>query len=655
MRPGLFFGIPSTLLVQLVLISLLAIAIAAMQLLKGGWTFGYSLPAYALIALVGLLSCFRFGRIELPRTATAPLITTGIFFAYMLVRTFLAPVEHLARPDRFILLAAPLTYLVMVFYGTSPRVRSYLVGVLLLLGFANGIVGAIQYFKGENFMVLSFLPRADYGPRASGLFGNPNQLAGFLELGFLLGVSSAWWGRWKLWGRIVVGYGAAMSLVGLVLSVSRGGYVSCLGGLFVFVLLSLVVKSRKARGNMPVVVLAVVVIMGTIAFTAYSFVKGSDVVQTRVSASASDVPFRASLWAAGLKQFQISPIVGTGSGTYLYYGRMFRAPAVQSDPIYSHNDYVQLLAEYGAIGFLPFLAMLVAHLRAGWHSITDFIRNHHGSRAAGGSNSLALTIGAMSCVAAYTVHSLVDFNLHIPANAMVVAVIFALLANPGVNPVSSKTGEVSPAFRLPLLARFAVPALSVAILFFGARLAPAAYYSHLGERILSDWKYMDDPAIANEGARLMRLAIERDPQNPEYYRMLGETQFALAQKLSVLPGQSDPYFEAAIEAYKKALALAPMDRNIVLALAWSYDDMRRFSESGPLFARALELDPNSAQVIAAYGAHLQLQGKLPEAKAEYEKAFKLGSYSAYLALGKMAEDARKNPTGAEADAPRSGR
>ena len=133
------------------------------------------------------------------------------------------------------------------------------------------------------------------------------------------------------------------------------------------------------------------------------------------------------------------------------------------------------------------------------------------------------------------------------------------------------------------------------------------------------------------------------------------SQFALAQKLSVLPGQSDQYFEASIEAYKKALVLAPMDRNIVLALAWSYDDMRRFSESSPLFARALELDPNSAQVIAAYASHLQIQGKLPEAKAEYEKAVKLGSHYAYLALGKMAEDARKTSTGTETDAPRSGR
>ncbi len=237
MRPGLFFEIYSVRTVQPLLISLIAVTIAAMQLLKGGWTFAYSLPVYGMIAVVGLLSCFRFGRIELPKMAIAPLVTTAIFFSYMLVRAFLAPVEHLARPDRFILLAAPVIYLTLVFFGTSPRLRSYLIGFLLVLGIANGIIGAIQYFKGENFMVLNFLPRADYGPRASGLFGNPNQLAGFLELGLLLGISSAWWGRWKVWGRIVVGYGAAMCVVGLVLSVSRGGYVSSLGGLFVFVLL----------------------------------------------------------------------------------------------------------------------------------------------------------------------------------------------------------------------------------------------------------------------------------------------------------------------------------------------------------------------------------------------------------------------------------
>ena len=626
-----------------------------MQLLRGGWLFASSLPAYGVLALAGLLSWIPLRRFDIPRRAILPVGTTCAFFGYMAIRTLLSPVPYIARPDLFIIIAAPILYLLIAFYVTSPRLRTYLIAILLLLGFANGIVGAVQYFMGENFMVFSALPRANYGTRASGFFGNPNQLAGFLEIALLLGTGLAWWGRLKLWGRIVAGYGALMCAAGLVLSVSRGGYASTVAGLFVFGLLSLTVATRKTRGNFWILTLAFIVLASGLAFTVLSVMKSSDVVQSRVSATATDVPFRASLWKAALLQFQLSPIVGTGSATYLYYGRLFRDPVVQTDPTYAHNDYLQLLAEFGLIGFAGFLVFLVAHLRAGWLSLTELTRHLRSSRLTGGSNSLALTVGALSSVAAYMIHSAVDFNLHIPANALVMALVFGLLANPGSIPASTKTGEHAPTFTLPVPVRFVAPFLGACLLIAGVPLVPATYYTYRTERILSDWKYMENPELAREAEKFARLALERDPKNPDLYRSLGETQFALANLSSHLPEVQNRYLSESVEIYRKALELAPMDRNLVLAVAWSLDDMRRFSESDPLFQRALELDPQSYQVRASYAGHLELEGKLAEAIEEYKRARDLGSYSAILALERIAEASRKSRTGAENDAPKIGR
>jgi tetratricopeptide (TPR) repeat protein len=98
-----------------------------------------------------------------------------------------------------------------------------------------------------------------------------------------------------------------------------------------------------------------------------------------------------------------------------------------------------------------------------------------------------------------------------------------------------------------------------------------------------------------------------------------------------------------------------MDRNLLLLLGWTYDEMKRFDDSTPLFQRAREIDPNSVQVIAAHAAHLEALGKRDEAREEYQRAADRGSVAGYLALKRM-ETERNNPrTGAESDAPKLGR
>lgn len=634
---------------------LVGIAIAVMQLLRGGWNFAHSLPAYGILAVVALVSWFPLSRIDLPQKIRLPLLASAVFFGYIIIRTLLSPVEHIARPDLFIVLGSGIVYLLTVFYATSPRLRAWLVVALLVLGCANGLVGAIQYFKGENFMIFSEVPRADYGKRASGFFGNPNQLAGFLEVALLLGVSLAWWGRWKMWARIVIGYGAAMCLAGLLISGSRGGYASALAGLFVFVVLCFLVKERRTRTNWLAIALAAVVLAATVASTAYVVVKQSDLLRARVEGATSDVPVRADLWKAALRQFTLQPEFGTGSATYLYYGRMFRGPSIHSDPTYAHGDYLQLLAEFGIVGFAGFLVFLGTHLRAGWHSMAQLASHLRSSRLAGGSNSLALTIGAMSCVAAYMVHSVVDFNLHIPANAILMGFVFGLLANPGSIPASARTGEHEPTIGLPFAVRLIPPALGAWLLFAGLQVAFGAYYAHKAERILSDWKFMDKPEIAREAEKLARLGLERDPKNIDLHRALGDALFALATLSSHLPEVREKYLADSVETYKQALALAPLDRNLLLLLGWTYDEMKRFDDSTPLFQRAREIDPNSVQVIAANAAHLEALGKRDEAREEYQRAANLGSVSAHIALQRMEKERNTQRTGAENDAPRLGR
>src|SRR3954464_5302572 len=117
------------------------------------------------------------------------------------------------------------------------------------------------------------------------------------------------------------------------------------------------------------------------------------------------------LWQAAWKQVRLSPVGGTGSGTYLYYGRQFRNPALNTDPVHAHNDYFELLGEYGMIGIICAVICLETHLRRGWNAITVRVKGGADFETLG-SNSMAISVGAVSAATAVLTYCLLDFSLH---------------------------------------------------------------------------------------------------------------------------------------------------------------------------------------------------------------------------------------------------
>ena len=230
------------------------------------------------------------------------------------------------------------------------------------------------------------------------------------------------------------------------------------------------------------------------------------------------------------------------------------------------------------LGFVIFLA---AHLRNGLHTFFWLVRKRLQFSADWRSSSLALNIGCLCAVAAYVIHSVVDFNLHIPANSMLMAFVFGMLANPGLE-TSQESGVAAKTSRV---FQFLIPALGVALLAFALPKIPGEYYAEKARVALREKNYLEATAAAKTG-------IEWEKKNPDLYYYLGESERSMGSQFPS-PALARSFYLVASDAFKKGLELFPEDDRLLLIESWTLDALGQPDEAENYLKQALEWDPNS--------------------------------------------------------------
>lgn len=571
---------------------LLIAAFALIQILIAGMRMVFSLPAYALLGVLGLCAIISLRRVK-PAASQLCLAVTAAFFAYILARAFLSPVPYIARSDIYSVLGGLVVYFFVACILTDARHRMLFVAALLVLAIGHVLVGAVQFRDGTNFMPISWLQRYDYDRRASGFYICPNHLAGLLEVLGIMGLSIVCWSRWPVWSKMLVAYAVGICYVGLILTGSRGGYLSTLFSLGVFAVLSLAILRRTGGGLFWKIGGMGCVAAISLGLAAFYFINKNDYLSGRAQQVFETTNMRIDLWKGALEQWKLQPIVGTGTGTYLYYGRFFRTDRVQRDPVYVHNDYLHLLAEYGLVGAAGMLLFVAVHLRYGGRNFVRLGPKRVAVSQRVLSNALALNVGAIAAVSSYVVHSVFDFNLHIPANVLLLAFVFGILANAGVE----RDREALSSPRTQMWWRMALPALGLLLIVQCIRLFPGEYYSELARIAVRDQR----PAL---GILNALRGLQTDGQNPDLHHRLGAARMQLADRME--DAQATASFQReAIVAFERARALAPHDEIYALELASALDAARRFAEAEWIYYEAFRLDPKSDSLRRSYEGHLE--------------------------------------------------
>jgi O-antigen ligase len=294
-------------------------------------------------------------------------------------------------------------------------------------------LGLWQYFGGSGEQV------------RWGTYANHNHYAGFLEMALPFGVMypvalvSRARSRWQSpLPPMLVACGvwalAGLILVGIVHSFSRMGFIATLSSLFVMGTLALGIRQLSWVTNSRRRQWITTGFFASLVLASFVFLPPDRLVQRFAELVSTDeltAGARTDLWAETIPLIRAYPLFGCGLDGYETAFSKFKVSGVLVTDDFAHNDYLQLLAELGLVGFVIIAALAFYVVRTA-------------VRGAVKSSDPAARYFAVACtgaLAAILLHSLADFNLYIPANAMLLAWIAGMTAGNRVQASRTSAGE----------------------------------------------------------------------------------------------------------------------------------------------------------------------------------------------------------------------
>lgn len=354
---------------------------------------------------------FYFSKDEDREVVLTPLLPPLVLLAFVALAQLLfrsTASTYSTRMELDLLVAdCIILFLAAQVFRTSDDWRSF-VWFIMVFGFLVSILGILQQltFNGK----LYWFRVMRYGGVPFGPYVNRNHFAAFAELVIPIALVPLVLGKVRKERWFVVGIFGLLPIGALFLSASRGGVVSFGAQIGVLVLVMLLRRTERKH------ILAGGLIL-VLAFLLVSWLGVRQVLDRFSSLQSLEVTSgkRASMRQDTWRIFLDHPWTGTGLGTiqtvFPAYDTLYDGKVVN----HSHNDYLEAIAETGVAGgacCAAFLAILF------YLSLRQLLQVDKPFAA-------ALHLSGLVACTGFIVHSLVDFNLHIPANA----VLFFLMAH----------------------------------------------------------------------------------------------------------------------------------------------------------------------------------------------------------------------------------
>jgi O-antigen ligase len=316
--------------------------------------------------------------------------------------------------------------------GKDRASRRRLVTWLVALGTFEALYGLVQYLTGWQ-RIFGYVKKYNL-EEATGTYINRNHFAGFLEMVIPFGVALVLYENAKLPRKVMPGrnarikrilgggklsrmglwlLAATVMVAGLFFSLSRMGIIAAVASLAVMAAFSGFQRKAGLWVAAGIMACGIILVMWMGAGPAVG--RFGTIGEEYASADES----RWSLWKDTARLVGGHPLLGSGLGTFPVAFTRVQSTFLGKFVNHAHNDYLELASDLGipaaALFFGSTGALLVRVARKAASSEVSFER--------------AMALGCLGSIAAILLHSLTDFNLYIPANALVFSSILGLAAS----------------------------------------------------------------------------------------------------------------------------------------------------------------------------------------------------------------------------------
>ena len=588
---------------------LLAIVLITGPVILGAARLWIELPLLGVVAFLFLIQGMRLNNspaVGVLRLIDVIDLSVVIFVLYAIARWLTSPTEYFSRLEVMNIVA----YAVVFFtcrYGLVRRTHGlFLLGLLVVLGVAETGFGYYlsHHSNPDDPQSLWFLfgpterLQLHYFPRWVGTYGCPNHYGSLLVMAAGTAIAMGAFSKWSWPLRIVLFYLGAMMMIGVLYSGSRGSWLALLASVGALTIFGL--RYGTLRWWIPLVgYLALVgIFVAVVVYVPAIQARFTDAADT-IEAGTLHKYVRVELAEDALQIAHDHPIFGTGPATFVFIHPRYQSNTFAFKAVLTHDDYLNCLDDYGLVGFGIAMFFVVA-------VTLKFFRR---LRADTRWQDRVLIAAGFAAWSAFLIHSTVDFNLHIPANALL---LFALT---GMGLRRAQGEEVVRHWSmLPLAPLGRWLGLSLIILSL-------AYAVQVGRTALSDIMYEMAFAKASDQPTIQTIqdvgdALTFDRNNAQALLLLGDLYRYRASREDKIETRTEEG-QKALEAYQHALKANTLDDTIQGRMGMTFDVMRRYSEAFFCYSAAVKAQPHNGQFWNVLGNHFWQRGLLVKAEQAY--------------------------------------
>lgn len=338
---------------------------------------------------------------------------------------------YATRTEFLILLTCFAVFYLAQIVSESRSRKKRLIVSLLVLGTVEAFYGLVQYLSGWQH-IFFYAKKYDL-EEATGTYINRNHYAGMLEMILPFSVALLFYEYEKFRGKRSA---APANMRDLLTRQSLQRLLLCL---FVAVVLFAALFFSRSRMGIAAACASLLVVFGlagvsrfqgkmglllSAAFVALSIGLaiwiGPGPIVERFAGVGQEFTVhdqsRLAIWEDARALVRQHPLLGTGLGTFPIAYTAFQTTFLGQFVNHAHNDYLELAIDLG----LPAAVILFGGI------FWILARDVRAFMNAAGSFERCVALGCAGSIVAILLHSLTDFNLYIPANAILFSLVLGI-------------------------------------------------------------------------------------------------------------------------------------------------------------------------------------------------------------------------------------